>query len=342
MNKFLKCGVATAAIFGALQASNATAADVTVRVNNFLPNGHFINKDGWRWWASQVEKKTEGRVKVIFSTKALGATPRAYDMVRDGIADISWGVQGYTPNRFVSAEVIELPFLGPSATAISVAYWRVYKKYFEKLGEYKDVHVIAVHSHGPGDLVTSSKPLTKMADLRGLKIRILNKTTGQILGVYGGSPVREPMPKLGQLLAKGVVDGSFATADGIHSFRLGKYIKNWLSFKNGIYNSSFFWVMNKRKWNAISKADQAAINSVSGEAFAKRMGHLWDASQVKGVKMMEENGTKITRVEGAQLAEVKKKLAFLEKEWIKRANAKGIDAVAALKDLRSIAANYRD
>ncbi len=342
MTKMISGGVAAAICAFAVSAAPASAADMTLRVNNFLPNGHVINVDGWRWWAKGVEAKTEGRVKVIFSTKGLGSLARAYDIVRDGIGDVSWGVQGYTPNRFISAEMIELPFLGPNATALSVAYWRVYKKYFEKAGEYRDVHLLAVHTHGPGDVVTSHKPLTKMEDLRGQKIRILNKTTGQILGIYGGSPVREGMPKLGQLLAKGVVDGSFATIDGVHSFKLGGYIHNLLTFKNGIYNSSFFWAMNKKKWNAISKKDQAAIDSVSGEAFARQLGHVWDASQAAGVKMMSTNGTKITRVEGAQLAAVKKKLGFLEAQWIKRAKTKGIDGAAAIAELRSIAANYKE
>ena len=275
-----------------LSAAPAQAADITLRVNNFLPNGHVINKNGWRWWASEVEKRTDGRVKVIFSTKSLGSLARAYDIVRDGIGDVSWGVQGYTPNRFISAEMIELPFLGPSATALSVAYWRVYKKYFEKAGEYRDVHLLNVHTHGPGDIVTTNKPLTKMADLRGQKIRILNKTTGQILGIYGGSPVREGM--------------------------------------------------NKRKWAALSKKDQAAVDSVSGEAFGIRLGHIWDKSQASGIKLMEGNGTKITRVQGAQLAAIKKKLAFLEAQWIKRAKTKGIDGAAAIAELRSIAANYKE
>lgn len=342
MSKKLTVPLAAALVAAGVGATPAGAADLVLRVNNILPKGHVINVDGWQWWSKHVEKVTEGRVKVIYTTKPLGSLPRAYDIVRDGIGDISWGVQGYTPNRFISAEMIELPFLGPSATALSVAYWRIYKKYFEKAGEYRDVKVLSVHTHGPGDIVTTNSPLTKMEDLKGQKIRILNKTTGQILSAYGGSPVREPMPKLGQLLAKGVVDGSFSTADGVHSFRLGRYIKNWMRYENGIYNSSFFWVMNKRKWAAISKQDQAAIDKVSGEAFARNMGHVWDKSQAAGIKLMEGNGTKITKVEGAQLAAVKKKLAFLETQWYARAKSKGIDGEAALKELREIAANYKD
>lgn len=333
--------VAALVCAAALTTAAPAGAETVLRLNSILPAGHFISKDGWGWWAREVESRTKGRVKVEFSTKALGALPRAYDLVRDGVADVSWGVQGYTPGRFVSAEIVDLPFLGTSGEALSVAYWRTYKKHFEKIGEYKDVHLLAVHTHGPGDIVTGDAKVAKMEDLKGRKIRILNRTTGQILDMYGGAPVREPMPMLGQLLSKGVVDGSFSTADGVDSFKLGKYIKHWLRFPDGLYNTSFFFIMNKGKWDALSAEDRKAIDGVSGEAFARHMGVLWDKSQERGVALMKSNGTAITEVQGAELAAVKAKLKVLEDEWIKRATEKGIDAKAALAMMRAEAAGYK-
>ena len=327
---------------GALVPEPGSArAETVLRFNNFLPRNHFIRKDGWGGWADQVAKVTNGRVKVEFTTKSLGALNRVYDLVRNGVADVGWGVQGYTPGRFVSAEAVEWPYSAPTAEALSVAYWRVYKKHFEAAGEYKHVHLLGLHTHSPGDIFTAAKPMTKMADMKGLKIRIVNPVTNQVLQMFGGAPVREPMPKLGQLLSKGVVDGSFATADGVRSFRLVSKLGNWLQFNGGIYNTSFFMAVNKAKWQKIAPADRKAIMSVSGEAFARHMGILWDKSQVSGIKQLKANGVKVGHPTAAETTKIKSLLGAVEKSWLKRVKAKGIDGTAALKMLRAEVAAYK-
>lgn len=335
--------IVAAALIAATGVTTATTAqaETVLRFNSFLPPTHLIRKDGWAVWASQVAKVTGGRVRVVFTTKPLGSLPRSYDMVRDGVADIGWGVQGYTPGRFISAEIAEMPFLSDKAEALSVAYWRVYKRYFEKAGEYKDVHLLTLHSHGPGDIMTGRKKLFRMADLRGLKVRIVNPVTARILRMYSGAPVREPAPKLSQLMSKGVIDGSFNTAAGVRGFRLGKYFKHWLRIPGGIYNTSFFMAVNKAKWANISAADRKAIMGVSGEAFAAHMGRQSDLAQTAGTKLMAGNGTRITDVKGAALAALKKKLAPFEQRWIAKVKARGIDGAGALRMLRAEIAAYK-
>lgn len=339
----LKSALAAGAIAAAIATSGTTAAqaETVLRFNNVLPPTHIIRTEGWAVWAKQVAEATGGRVKIEFTTKALGILPRAFDLARDGVADVAWGLPGYTPGRFVSAEIVEVPFLSPTGEALSVAYWRVHKKHFEKAKEFKGVHLLGVHTHSPGHVFTATKPLTKMADLRGLKIRIVNRGTSQILRTFGGAPVREPAPKLSQLLSKGVIDGTFFTADGISSFRLGGKLNNWLRFRNGLYNVSFFLVVNQAKWDAIPAADRAAIERVSGENFAQIMGALWDRSEARGAALLEKTGAKISEPSAADMAKLKAMAAASEQAWLKKVSAKGIDGAAALKMLRSEIAAYK-
>lgn len=335
--------LATGVIGTAIAATGTPAAhaETVLRFNNVLPPTHIIRTQGWDVWAKQVAEATNGRVKIEMTTKALGILPRAFDLARDGVADVTWGVQGYTPGRFVSAEIAELPFLSPTGEALSVAYWRVYKKHFEKANEYRGVKLLGLHTHSPGHVFTATKPLTKMADLKGLKIRIVNRSTSDVLKAFGGAPVREPAPKLSQLLSKGVVDGTFFTADGISSFRLGGKLNNWLRFQDGLYNTSFFLVMNQTKWDAIPAADRTAIERVSGENFARIMGALWDRSEAEGAALLKKTGAKIAEPSDADMAKLKAKAALFETTWLKKVKAKGIDGAAALKMLRAEVAAYK-
>ena len=114
-------------------------------------------------WCEAVEKGTKGSVKCNLLPKAVSAPPGTFDAVRDGLADVSYTVDGYTPGRFVFTQVAEFPFLGDSSTATSVAYQRIYDKYFAPLGEHRGVKALAVFTHGPGIIFTVKQPVTSAA-----------------------------------------------------------------------------------------------------------------------------------------------------------------------------------
>ena len=109
----------------------------------------------------------------------------------------------------------------------------------------------------------------------------------------------------------------------------------------GISNYSTFVVVNARKWQSISAADRKAIDGIAGEHVARALGKIIDASAKLGVAQMKAAGTKSNIASAALMAALKKKLAFLEQRWIKKAAKKGVDGAAALKMLRTEAAAYK-
>src|SRR3546814_2843087 len=76
-------------------------------------------------WARQVEENAAGRVKIeIYPAMTLGGRPQELvQQVRDGVVDIIWTVNGYTPGIFPRTEVFELPFVfvnDPKATNLAM------------------------------------------------------------------------------------------------------------------------------------------------------------------------------------------------------------------------------
>ena len=295
---------------------------------------------GYAPWIEKIKKGTKGNVNIQLTTKSLGSPPRQYDLARQGVVDIAWGVQGYTAGRFITAEIGELPFLGNSGEALSVAFWRTHQKFFAKANEYKGVKILSLHLHSPGQIMVNKKGITALEGMNGLKIRILNPATAKILKLYGGVPFRGAAPKSYEFFSKGIIDGSFMTADGVLAFKLKKFSKSFIEVPGGIYNSPFFVVMNQAKWDSLSAGDKKVIEAASGEAYAANKGAAWDHNDVLGAKLVKET-TKVSYIKGANLAALKKKLAFLEDGWVKKVAALGVDGAAALKYLRAQAAAYK-
>ncbi len=331
--KTLMAGGAAVALLAGLGAP-AQAANMTLRFSQWIPAAHFSQKDGIHYFFKQVRKVTGGRVRIILSAKALGPPPRQMQLAVDGIADVAWGVHGYQPGVYPLAEMVTLPFLSKSATANGVAYWRVFKAMFEKAGMHpKGVHTLGLHVHPPGNIYNNKHPIKTVADLKGLKLRATNATIFRAFKAFGAVPISPAggVTALHQGLAKGVMDGTSFTDEAIFNFHVAKYIKYATHIPGGLYNTSFYLVMNQKKWDAISKADQAAINKVGGEAFARHMGKIWDAQEAKATPALKKAGVQIDTADAKMMAAFHKVMDPIVAEWVAKAKKKGVDGAAALK-----------
>jgi len=115
----------------ALIATGAFAQEVTLKLHHFLPAQANVPRLVLDVWADKIEADSEGRIKIDrFPTMQLGGRPpELMDRVIDGVDDIGWTVVGYTPGRYPSTEVFELPFMVEDARACGFGRhensWRV-------------------------------------------------------------------------------------------------------------------------------------------------------------------------------------------------------------------------
>lgn len=102
--------------------------------------------------------------------------------------------------------------------------------------------------------------------------------------------------------------------------------------------------MNQDKWDKLSKQDQDAIMSVSGEVLARLAGKAWDAADKVGVDAMKAAGVQISEASPTFVADVHRLTAPLVQDWIKSANAKGIDGAKVYaefhEELKKVAAGH--
>ena len=153
---FRKQAIALGVFCGLLSAAGIASAQVTLTTSTWVPLDHAITSSQTQW-CEDVVKATSGRVKCNLLAKPISPPGKTFDAIRDGLADVSFDVHGYTPGRFKFTEMVELPFMGDSAEATSVAYQKVYDKYLAKLNEHKGLRCWRSSPMDPG---TSSTPST--------------------------------------------------------------------------------------------------------------------------------------------------------------------------------------
>jgi TRAP-type C4-dicarboxylate transport system substrate-binding protein len=255
--------------------------------------------------------------------------------VRNGLADLSYTVQGYTPGRFVTTQMAEVPFLGNSSEATSVAFQRMYAKQPAIAAEHQGVKVLAVFTHGPGIVFNTKRAIAKADDLAGLKFRVGGGMVNEISKALGMNVTLKPAPESYELLSTGVMDGTLFPAESVESFKLDKTVKYATTFPGGLYNTAFVFMMNQGTWDKLPPEVKKAVDELSGEYAARMFGRGWDKVDRRGMAFMQAAGVQFTQADAAFVKAVQAQTAPLEDKWAAAAEAKG------LKDAKKVLAEFR-
>jgi len=324
--RHLACVAAAAATL-----ASPARAQTTLTYSSWVPPTHHLTI--WQAnWAAEVEKATGGRVKFQSLPKHPAAAPGTFDAVRDGLVDLSYVTASYTPARHILPLMAELPGMADTAEVNSVAYSRIHWKHFQKVGEYKGVKLLAVWTHGPGQMFTK-KPLGSINDVRSLKIRTGGGIAEAMARALGASAFVKPAPESYELLSSGIADGVFFPQESIVSFKLDSLVKYATLFPGGFYSSSFGFFINEDKWNKLAKADQDLIGKFGGEYLARRAGKSWDNVDRIGNEGMKKAGVQIDPANPALVKDIQTKAQPVIQAWIKDAKDKrNTDGAMVLKE----------
>lgn len=317
----------------ALASPGGAFAATVLNMASWLPPSHPLMTAVMVPYAEAIKKATEGRVTVNIMPAPLGPPAAHFDFAVNGVADITYGVQGYNPGRFKTTNIAELPFLGDTSESISVGYWRVFDSQLRKAGEYDKVKVLGVFTHGPGQIFTKGRDLSGPEPLKGVKLRVGGGIVADLVKAMGAVPVEGPSSKTYEIMSSGVADGITFPFESVAFFKLIPMLDSALVVPGGLYNTSFYVVMNKAKWEGLSEEDKRAIDSVSGEALAHLAGKAWDAADAAGKAQMEGK-IKLIPASPEQVKSIEASLKPIVDAKLAETASTGIDAAAAVATLK--------
>ncbi len=281
-------------------------------------------------WAKEIEKRTNGAVKInMFPGATLTPADQCYDGVVKGISDIGMSVLSYTKGRFPLSEVIDLPLgytKGIQVTRLCNAY---YDKFKPK--EFDDVKIMYLHGHGPG-IFHTKKPVEKMEDLKGMKIRC-SGTSAKVVSALGATPVAMPQNECYDSLQKGVVEGVVSPIETLKGWKFAEVIKSTTQNFGSAYTLGFFVAMNKKKWDSLPKDVQQTIEQVNKE-WIDKTGNGWDEFDKIGTEFTLSKGNKIIPLSKEEDARWAKTVSPVLDEYVAAMKAKGLPGDEALNFCR--------
>jgi len=319
----------------AFASSGAYAQEVTLKMHQFLPAQANVPAQILYVWADKIEAASDGRIKIDrFPSMQLGGSPpELLDQAIDGIADIVWTVVGYTPGRFPSTEVFELPFMVEDARAASCAYWNMFESHMVD-DEFAALKILGTWVHGPGVLHTS-EPVNVPADLQGMKIRGGSRLVNELLELAGATPVGMPVPAISEALSKGVIDGTTIPWEVTTALKIPELVEFHTEFEGpALYNLTFVLAMNKGAYEGLDDELKAIVDENSGLNFSIFAGGTQADADGPARQFADENGNEIITV--SDTSEWETLVSPIYDSWVADLAEKDMDGQALIDEAQAL------
>jgi TRAP-type C4-dicarboxylate transport system substrate-binding protein len=296
---------------------------------------------GFTWWADQVQKQSNGRVKIDFyPAGALFNQADTPDSLKAGVADISnISLTAHAQLQPIT-NVFGLPGMEfPDTTkdgymAKYDAYLQLSQKYTAISSELADYKLL-MWIPNPSYRIVSKKQITLPADLKGVKIGG-SAAQGQIVQLAGGTPVQMIPPNMYENLSKGVVDGGFVSWSHVSVYKLPEVVSYFLDY--GFTQESTEICMNLKKWNSLPPDIQKIMTDNIRDSVGQSADAFLAGNQ-KGIQLVKDSKKTITTLTPDQMKTWDTLVAPIQDTWIKDAQSKGTtNAADILKDLKALRA----
>ena len=333
--KAVLLAVMLTAVFLVSGSFEASAEVIKLRFAQITPAAHPYYSQISKPWAEEIEKRTQGRVKItLYPAGALVAGNVMYKSTVSGITDIGTSSFGWERGRHPVMGVFSyLPGFNSAEVAAKVANEAEAKV---KLKELSDTHLLFMHACAPMH-IWSKTPIRTVDDLKGMEVRAAG-TTGKVVKSLGGIPVSAPQGEAYEMLSKGIVKASISSLDVLKGFRQAEVVKHvTLTY---FHVAPFFVSMNKARWNALPKDIQEVFTQVSQE-YIEIAGKVWDKASAAGLEYAKEQGLEIIEMSKEERAKLYKAYGPLQEQYVKDMAAKGLPGREFLEAIRTLTEKYQ-
>jgi TRAP-type C4-dicarboxylate transport system substrate-binding protein len=341
MTSLHRLAMATAA--AALIAGGAQAQEYTFKLHHFLSELAPSHTAMLVPWAERVEANSGGRIDIqIYPSMSLGGRPpELIQQVRDGVVDLVWTVNGYTPGLFPRTEVFELPTVyvnDPGAT--NLAMREMFDEYLAE--EYGGVQVMFLHVHAGNGIHTVDKEIRSPADAAGLNLRTPTRTGAWAIEALGANPVAMPVPDLPQALARKTVDGALIPWEVAAPLRLQEQTDYQIEGADlsRFGNTTFQVSMNLDRWNGLPDDIKQAFTDASDAAWLAEVGQIWRKNDDDVIEMFVAAGNNHVVLTEEETAAFDAALAPVVDRWVADVTAQGIDGAGLVERARAAIAAH--
>lgn len=287
-------------------------------------------------WMERMVKESNGRLKFkpFWAATVTSNTAEAATEIAKGVCDMGFVYSIQAKAGFDITKAQLQWFNGvPNVEAVEDIFWKIWEQFPELRNEYKGLKVLSAHSGTPSYLLTKSKPINSLADLKGMTIRGPVETIAPMKEL-GADGVMSPMSEAYQSLDKGIIGGVWAPLETYKSWSFAEVIKyqSNLNIQRGIYPSR---MINLNTWNKLPPDIQKAMED-SGRWWGHETYLEGKKKDDVGAEAAKAKGVQVIQVPDAELARWNNLVATHAASTTKALDAKGLPGTKIYNEIRRL------
>jgi TRAP-type transport system periplasmic protein len=301
-------------------------SSVALTISHYMPATHGTHVDFIAPWARALESRSGGAIAatVFDGTTPLGVLQNQFEQVRSGVVDVAHSVGSLPPGRFPRTAIAGMPFLTDTAEAGSRLLWHLFPDHLR--AEYAEFKMLALHADSGGLLHTRDRPIERLEDLAGLRVRTPNPLISGMVHRLGGIPVPLAPPEINRALRDGAIDAAAMPWDVVLYTDSADILRYHLDTR--LYVSPLYFVMNRARFEGLAPELQRAVEDVSGDALVERFGGWWKSWEEPGVAAVLARGHTITRLTESERDRWRRAVQPVIDDRLAALAADGVDAPA--------------
>ncbi|TCQ09043.1 tripartite ATP-independent transporter DctP family solute receptor [Rhizobium sp. PP-F2F-G36] len=288
----------------ALAASTAQAQEITLRSADIHPDG-YPTVEAVKYMGQLLSERSNGRIKIEVSNNAvLGNEKDTIEQTRFGVIDMNRVNAAPFNNLVPETTVLGLPFLFRSTDHMHHTVDGPIGDEVLKAFEPHGLVGLAFYDSGARSFYTTKKPIEKLDDLKGMKIRVQQSDLWiAMMQAFGANPTPMPMGEVYSSLETGVVDGAENNWPSYESARHFEVAKNYTLTEHSL--NPEILVISKISWDKLTPEDQTLLRQAAKDSVGK-MRELWTAREKASEEKVRAAGNNVIKVDKKPFADAMK------------------------------------
>jgi TRAP-type transport system periplasmic protein len=307
MKKFLST-IAFALVAAGISTGAAQAADFKPRIIRF---GYGLAEDSnqgraVKFFSEDLAKRTGGKLRVKgFGSASLGSDTQMQNALIGGAQEMMVGSTATLVGIVKDFGVFDLPFLFTSGKQADAVFDGPFGQKLAAKLQDKGMVGLVYWENGFRNLTNSKRPVNKLEDLQGIKLRVMqNPVYIDMFNSFGANAVPLAFSELFTALETRTVDGQENPVNTIQSSKFYE-VQKYLSLTQHVYSP---WIVtaSKKWWDGLSADEKKAIQESAAAArdFERKDSR---AEAETAVGYLKSKGMQVNTVSDAELARMREK-----------------------------------
>ena len=306
----LKKSMLSAVLAAAVVAATSTAAQDIKERSVKMPIVNAIDHPqgiGAAKFAELVAQKSGGKIKVkVYPGGTLGGEQQVASAMQGGTVEVSMMAPAQLVGNYKEFLVLDLPFAFANEREADIVLDGPFGKKLLEVMPAKGLVGLAYMEQGYRSISNSKRPINKLEDIQGLKIRtIQNPLYVDMLNTLGANAVPMAFTELYTALDTKAVDGQenpYATLEASKFYEVQKF----MSATKHIYNPQLLLV-GKKFWDTLSPAEKKIFQDAANEArdHQRKVAREMD---LKSRQFLVKSGMQINDIAPQEIARMRDKV----------------------------------